>query len=340
MDPGQHVWGKRRQVTLSDVAREAGISQSAVSVVLNGARSGTRVSDSRRKAVLEAAERVGYRPNALARSLQTGRTQRIGVYSGGSSLDSRNSFYAQVLGGILVGAAECRQNTMIHSAGQDESGLLGLVSNRALDGLIVHADENDPILALLGELRVPAVAVADRISQLPSVVVDDVAGGDLQARHLASLGHRHVLLKQSNRWMGSAGARCATFRQVAESLGIRVTERYETFGENDGLDLSDVRVLTDGPDRATAVVGWSDHVAYRICDRLDLLGISIPEQVAVIGFDGFGHACTPKFDLTTIRAPWDKVGQSATHLLHALIEGDSVPSLTTLPVELVRGATT
>lgn len=340
MDQAEHIWGEHHRVTLNDVAREAGVSQSAASVILNGARSGTRVSTHRRRAVLEVAARMGYRPNALARSLQTGRTHRIGVYCGASCLDSRNSFYSQVLGGVLSAATELRQNTMIHSSGQEESDLLDLVSNRALDGLVVHATASDPILPLLCELRVPAVAIADKIDRLPSVVVDDVAGGKLQARHLASLEHRHVLLKRPIEWRGSSSARCGAFLQAAETLGLRVTERYETFDEDDGLDASDLRILTEGPDRATAVVGWSDQVAQRICDRLDQVGLAIPSDVAVVGFDGFRQPYTPKFDLSTVEAPWAEVGRSAVRLLHALIEGEAVPLLTTLPVEFVRGTTT
>ena len=340
MQDRQHSWGERHQVTLNDVAKAAGTSQSAASVVLNDARSGTRVSPERRRAVLEAAQRLGYRPNALARSLTTGRTHRIGVYSGRSRLDSRNSFYAELLGGVLVAAGEFRYNTMIHSSGWDLDGLLDLVSNRALDALIVHAAGDDKIIPLLGELRVPAVAVADPIDNLPTVVVDDAKGGELQAYHLASLGHRHVLVKQCGNLVHSANIRMASFIQTAEQLGIEVSKRYETFDEDYGLDRSDIHALSFGPDRATAVVGWSDDVAHRVCDHLDKLGFSVPKDVAVVGFDGMVHSFTPRHVLTTIRAPWAKVGSTAVSLLHALIEGESIPALTILPVEFVLGATT
>ena len=289
---------------------------------------------------MEAAERLGYRPNALARSLTTGRTHRVGVYSGKARLDSRNSFFMELLGGILETAGEYRQNTTVHSSGMDLAGLLDLVSNRALDALVVHASEDDPIIPLLGELCVPAVAVADRVDSLPSVVVDDAAGGELQAYHLHSLGHHHVLTKENPHPVGSAIIRMASFVATSEKLGLHVTRRMETTDENFGLDPSDIEALTLGPNRATAVVGWSDHVSQRICDRLDSLGFSVPKDVAVVGFDGTYHACTPRHVLTTIRAPWAHVGSTAVALLNKLIEGESVPALTTLPVEFVLGATT
>jgi DNA-binding LacI/PurR family transcriptional regulator len=246
----------------------------------------------------------------------------------------------ELLGGIFEAAGEYRQNTTIHSSGKDLDGLLDLVSNRSLDALIVHAGDDDPIIPLLGELRIPAVAVADRIERLPSVVVDDAAGGELQAFHLNSVGHRHVITKENPDPVSSAVIRMASFCGTAEKLGMKVSRRTETRDQNFGLGPVDIELLTLGSDRATAVVGWSDHVAQRICDRLDSLGFSVPKDVAVVGFDGTEHACTPRHVLTTIRAPWAKVGGTAVALLNQLIEGDSVSAVTTLPVEFILGATT
>jgi DNA-binding LacI/PurR family transcriptional regulator len=229
---------------------------------------------------------------------------------------------------------------MIHSYGWDLDGLLDLVSNRALDALVVYAGDDDPIIPLLGELCVPAVAVADPLQSLPTVVVDDAAGGELQAFHLATQGHQHVLAKQDPSRVRSAVIRMESFFSTAEKLGMRVTRRFETYHENFGLDPSDIETLTLGPDRATAVVAWSDHVAQRICERLDLLGFRVPQDVAVIGFDGTEHSCIPRHILTTIRAPWSQVGSTAVQLLNKLIDGQSVPALTTLPVEFILGATT
>ena len=335
----QHTWKRQYHVTLNDVAREAGVSQSAASVVLNGAQSGTRISLQKRRQVVEVAERLGYRPNALARSLISGRTNLIGVYSGRSRLDSRNAFYADLLGGVFEGAQKNSVNTVVHTTGGEPNNLLDLVSNRALDGLIIHAGHQDPILRLLGEFRLPTVSVADVVEGIPSVVVDDDLGGTLQARHMALLGHKHVLVKDST-YHASARTRCAAFERCAETLGIKVTHRYETYFENSGLDMEDLRVLSEGPDRATAVVAWSDFVAEQVCTKLTETGISIPQDVAVVGFDGFRQLISPKYRLTTIRAPWAEVGAAATDIVTSLIARKAVPSVTVLPVEFVRGETT
>ena len=340
MTDDQHTWKRPHHVTLNDVAREAGVSQSAASVVLNGAQSGTRISPNKRRQVVEVAERMGYRPNALARSLISGRTNLIGVYSGRSRLDSRNAFYADLLGGIFEGARRNGVNTVVHTTGSEPKHLIELVSNRALDGLIIHADHSDPILAILGEFRLPTVAVADIVEGIPSVVVDDEMGGILQARHLSLLGHKHAILKDSM-FHASAQARCSAFEREALKLGMRVTHRYATnYYEKEGLDLEDMRLVAEGPDRATAIVTWSDYFAEQACSKLNELGVSIPRGVAVIGFDGFRQSVSPKYHLTTIRAPWSEVGAKAADVVSSLVSRRSVPSVSTLPVEFVRGDTT
>jgi DNA-binding LacI/PurR family transcriptional regulator len=325
---------------LKDVAHSVGVSESTASVILNGARSGTRVSAETRKAVLEAAKRLGYRPNAHARSLQTGFSNRIGIYSGRSRLDARNAFFAELLGGVFDAAAAKGKNTVVHTSGGGLENMLDLVSNRAVDGIIVHPGPDDPLLAVLGELRVPAVAVADRISALPSICVDDRAGGALLAQHLSQIGHRHVLLKQAWWPAPSAVDRMSAFVETATRLGIVVTQRQEDPSDPEVLTPEEMELITRGQDRATAIFAWCDLSAERICRRLDQIGIGVPSEVAIVGFDGFHHPFPPKFELTTIRAPWAQVGSRAVETLEALVNGQSVAAVTMVPVEFVRGMTT
>ncbi|AIE87563.1 repressor of galETK operon [Fimbriimonas ginsengisoli Gsoil 348] len=323
-------------MTLRDVARSIGVSESTVSVVLNGTRSGTRVSATTRLSVIQAAEKLGYRPNAQARSLLTGRTNRIGIYSGRSRLTASGTFFADLLGGIFEGSGEVGMNTVVHTSGSEPDKLLDLVSDRAIDGLIIHARADDPIVPMLDELKVPTVAVVDAIDFLPSVTADDVSGGQMQARHLASRGHRHVLYKQTAATAQSAITRMEAFVESASAHGIRVTV-HEGLDNVSPLTDRDLQVLTDGDNRATALVGWNDWQAWAACAVLRERGMSIPGEVAVIGFDGFEFR---DFNITSIRAPWREVGGTAVSILSRLLSGDAVPALTNLPVEFVRGETT
>lgn len=330
----------RRSVTLQEVARAAGVSSSAASVILNGAKSGTRVSVTTQRAVLEVAARMGYRPHPLAQSLATGRSGRIGVYSGQARLDSRNAFFAEILGGVFDGAEQFQLDTVVHTSGNDEARLVNLLRGQSLDGLIVHPHPDDKILPLLGELMVPAVSIADATEGVPSVAVDDVEGGNLLARHLASLGHRHVLVKRSLPPRSSAIRRIAAFSETCSQLGIRVTMGVELSDIGAGLDASDLRVLTQSSDRATAVMAWSDAVAESVCQSLEAFGLEVPGDVAVVGFDGFRSRNASRFELTTVQAPWSAVGRQAVRHLDTLVRGEPVPMLTTLPVIFHHGNTT
>jgi LacI family transcriptional regulator len=340
MDQRERIWSDRAHVTLTDVAFAAGVSQSAASVVLNGARSGTRISSEKRLLVMETAQKLGYRPNDLARSLSTGSTSRIGVCSGNSRLDPRNTFVAELLSGIMEEASEFGLNTMVHTSGHGEHHLLDLMSSRALDGLIIHARIDAQIVPMLGELRIPAVAVADAFESLPSVVIDDEKGGEFQAHHLASMGHRRVLLKQASIPFPSAIRRAASFKAAAARLGLEVVEGFELPKNEGPLSIAEIRMIAEGPDRVTAIVAWNDGVAEQVCIKLSELGIKIPEFVAVVGFDGLPKSFLPLFNITTIRAPWYQVGRTAVQVLRSLIERKPVPAVTTLPVDFQRGSTT
>ncbi len=330
----------QRSVTLQEVAKAAGVSASAASAVLNGAKSGTRVSAATQRTLIEAAKRLNYRPHGVAQSLATGRSGRLGIYSGQTRLDIRNSFFAEVLTGVFESAEQFRLDTVVHTSGNDEARLVDLVRGHSLDGLIVHPAPDDPILSLLCDLQVPAVLIADARDDFPSITVDDHTGGTLLAEHLISKGHKHVMVKQSCPARRSATDRIAAFTETCHLRGVRVTESIEGSGGETGLDASDIDVLTRSRDRATAVMGWSDFVAETICRDLEAAGVSIPGDVAVVGFDGFEHRFTPKFNVTTIVAPWVAVGLAAVQQLHALILAEAVPIMTTLPVSIRVGNTT
>jgi DNA-binding LacI/PurR family transcriptional regulator len=121
---------------------------------------------------------------------------------------------------------------------------------------------------------------------------------------------------------------------------MRTTVRVESDTHPLGLDEIDMHLLTRSDDRATAVVGWNDITAIRICHVLNQKGLRIPEDVAVVGFDCFEQFIIPKFWLTSIRAPWSEVGKLAVESLIRLINNKSVPFVQTIPVSLRHGDTT
>jgi len=327
--------------TLKDIADEVGVTITTASYVLNGARSGTRVSDQTRAALLETAKRFGYRPNRVARSLVRQKSGVIAMYSSYEQINAKNYFFAEIMAGLQVGCAKAGVDLLIHTAppGTDNDTIAASLLDGRADGVIVHAATNHHLPHLIAESGVPAVAIADRVEFMPSVVVDDEQGGRLQARHLYERGHRRILYRPAFKPFASAVIRETVFREEARKLGMQVVDGQASI-PNQWSGLMDAeRALLMGPNRPTAIVCWEDIAADHSLVDLEEMGLRIPAEVAVIGFNGFSD-----FDrrrrLSTIDARWASAAELAVGILMRKIDGQDVPSETMLPVELVEGAST
>jgi len=352
MEGERQKWKSQKSATLKDVAKLAGVSESLASRAINGNLISSRISPVTRESVLGAAELLGYRPNEVARSLHRGRTNRLGVYSGiqsGSNrdllgkgelpIDASNVFFGALLAGMCKGCNNAGMELLIHSAGNSEAQLEELVASSSVDGLLIFAVPNDPLLNLLEKLRMPAVAMSDRVPGIPSVSADDQLGGKLQARYLAQKGHRHVILKQSYDRQWSTVERMNGFAEEAKKLQMQVSWSFETPGRQERLNDDDLRLITGGAERPTAYVDWNDSNAHLACEELVARGFAIPQDLAVVGFDGINHPYPLKYDLTTVKADWPSVGRRAAEVLSDLISGKTVPNITRLPVEFHPGST-
>jgi len=164
-------------ITAKEIGRQLGLSQPTVSRVLSGA-TGHRVSPETRQRVLEAAAQMGYRPNALARSLRQGRTNIIGFYTGYGYLDARNPFLAELIGGLQRAADPRRQDILLHGIfrGASTDDIYGELVDGRIDGLFLHTHSGDPLVARLQNSSLPVVAIADAIAHIPSVIADDAGG--------------------------------------------------------------------------------------------------------------------------------------------------------------------
>jgi DNA-binding LacI/PurR family transcriptional regulator len=179
------------------------------------------------------------------------------------------------------------------------------------------------------------VAFADAIDGVPSVVVDDVRGAELIAEHVAGLGHRRVVFAAGRNLPFSGRRRQHAFLESACSLGMDVTVR--SVGADEALDEFVTAAHADG---STAIVAWNDVDARRILATANRLGLEVPGDLAITGFDGCPSPYNDPFPLTTIRLPWAEAASQAVIVLDRLIKHQTVDEFTTLPVSLVRGATT
>jgi DNA-binding LacI/PurR family transcriptional regulator len=336
--PGRSLH-ERRPATLQDIARRVGVSKMAVSAALNDTSTTAGVSEATRSRIRAVARELGYRPNALARSLRSKRTNVIGLYSGYPYLDPRNAFFAAIIGGLQEGCVEYRKDLLLHTDFRRDSVeeiYAELVDGR-IDGLVMTAPPEDPLEQRLAASHLPVVVVADAAPALPSVVVDDAAGARLTFDYLTERGHRRLLYRSLDRRLFSAERRRAAYFAVAAERGLELAE-WCAPGRTGHDDSFLAGWLARPPEeRPTAILCWNDTAAYDLLAQCDRRGVRVPEELAVFGFDGDCHPTDFRWRLTTIRAPWAAVARTAVKLLVALIEGEAVPPKTVLPVDLVPG---
>jgi LacI family transcriptional regulator len=328
-----------RAPTLQDVAERAGVSKMSASLVLNGSRSNTRVSEATRQRIRRAAEDIGYHPNAVARSLSRRQTNVIAVCLDGFRTP-RGLFFSELLAGMHEGCHDHGKDLLFHGTFRDRStddAYAGLVDGR-IDGLILFARATDPLAERLAQtIRLPVVAVVDAIPGVPSVVADDATGGALMAERLHAGGHRFVAFVQREEPPESVVRRHAAFRAEATRRGMTVREIRLSgwMRETPETLATEIMKPQTGDGRPTAVAFWADPSAEIFLRQCARLGVRVPRDLAVIGYDG-----TPEsHDLTTVVAPWAEVARTAVGLLVARINGEEVPPETVLPVVLREGVT-
>ncbi len=211
-----------RAVTLGDVAAAAGVSKVAVSVVLNNGRSQVRVSPATRESIVETAQTLEYKPNAMARSLRRQRTDVIGFYSAqGQIFNPLHPFFGTVLKGLLDGCEDHRKDFLLHGTfrNRSENDIYLELLNGQIDGLVLYAREVTPLIQRLIDSRLPVVTIADEVPGLPCVTVDDSLGGKLLATYLADKGYKSVMYRVTDAVLPS------TIEQRWQSFRAEATAR-------------------------------------------------------------------------------------------------------------------
>lgn len=310
--------------TISDVAREAGVSVATVSNYLNGT---ARLSPTTYEAVQAATEKLGYVPNFNARSLRAQSTKTIGLLVP----NLINPFYTEMAASMERTAQEHGYQLMLCSSADDgdlEGRQIRTLLHRRVDGAVMVALEPTELGDRIRGSRFPIVCADRRIPGHRSITSDNRMGGRLALEHLVELGHRRIGMVVGDDHVENVKERVAGAREVLDRHGIEVSERSVVRGPQ-SLDTGVAAArLWDEPDPPTAVFATNDIIAmglYRVChDR----GLRIPEDVSVVGFDDVRWTELIVPTLTTVHQDVDEMVTRALDVLLEAIRsgsGDGAP---------------
>jgi DNA-binding LacI/PurR family transcriptional regulator len=324
--------------TITDVARRAGVSKSLVSLVMRGA---DHVSPGRRQAVHKAAAELGYRPNAMARSLVQRRTHLVGVMVS----DLHNPFFADVVAGIQDQAARAGYKVLVNTgnraAAHEADAVETLLQLRA-DGIILAAPVLDEEVILRASREVPIVLVG-REARAPSIDVvtnDDRAGAEVAVEHCVSLGHRRIAHIDGGQGAG-AQARRRGYEAAMRRLGLAsfILVVRGTFTEEGGHS-GGLALLAQSPP-PTAIIAANDLAAIGALNAIEESGRKVPDDVSLVGYDNTSLASLRHISLTTIHQPRLEMGKlSVDTLLERVDEGRTQTRRVVLSPRLVVRAST
>jgi LacI family transcriptional regulator len=329
------------RLTISDVARAAGVSKQTVSRVLND--KGELAPDTRAR-VLSVIRELGYRPNVAARSLLTGRTFTLGLVIP----DLRNPFCIDIAGGVHAAAQEAEYHVLLYDTSESpelEAQSVRLLHERRVDGIILCSSRlPDTRLAALIQGVGPVVLVNRWANglEVTQIGADYVQGMALATRHLIDLGHRRIGMVTLASDTANAQAKLHGYQQAMEQAGLPVSSSLVSRGSNSieggvlGADW-----LLDQPDPPTAIVSYGDAVAIGVLHACHRRGLRVPDDVAVIGFGGSEITAFLNPPLSTILIENRAMGYQAVRLLLDRVGTPEVPSalVRTEPRLIARAST-
>ncbi|MEE6262569.1 LacI family DNA-binding transcriptional regulator [Plantactinospora sonchi] len=317
---------------MSDVARAAGVSTATVSRVVNGHYG---VSAGTTTKVRAAIERLGYESSLVATSLRRSRTNVLGLVT-----HSFQSYTAEVFKGVMEALRRSGFDLIIYansdlygtySEGWEQRHLTRL-SGTLTDGCIVVTPWDDV------QSRTPVVVIDPaRNSTTPSVTADNLAGATAAVEHLLGLGHRRIGFIAGRASMAAAWLREEGYRAALTRAGLPVDQTLIAGGDFNPESAAPLaRNLLDRADRPTAIFAASDGMALMVLEVANKLGLSVPGDLSVVGFDNIPESAVAEPSLTTVDQSMYQLGYEAARMLKSLVTGDwEGPREMVLPTRLV-----
>lgn len=305
--------GRRRQPTIYDVAKAAGVAASTVSRAFS--RPG-RVNAETAERIRKVAAELGYRTNPLARALPTGCTSMIALVIS----DITNPFYAPIIQGAQAAAREAGFVLLLVDS-QESDQLEREALEHALptvEGIVLASSRMSDSAIRMNAKQRPTVVLNRAVSDVPSVVTDNVRGMRLATEHLADLGHRGITYLAGPEASWADGMRWRSLREAAAASGVRVHRHGPcpptiAAGANAALQIDD--------DRNSAVIAYNDQLAIGLIRGMRAMGRQVPRDMSVVGFDNIHVAELVTPGLTTVAAPLRAQGHAAVRSLLSMLNG-------------------
>jgi DNA-binding LacI/PurR family transcriptional regulator len=319
-----------KAVTINDVAREAGVSKTTAVFVLNN-RPGFSAAEGTRTRVREAAQKLGYRRSGLARALSTGRIYTVGVVL---RMDDSHLSYSVYAKDVLAAMARaCRaaglRLTLIPLVAEGVLSVDDVVDHR-VDGLILVSHYNDAFARQVYASRFPTVSFGSGYAER-LVDIDQRGGVRAATEYLLSLGHRRIAHVQGE----SVTSRAAMERRLGYQDALAAVGL-----EPQCLTLAEALTVIAKPDRPTAFVAYNDNAAWQLSVTARELGLRVPEDLSLIGFDNNVLAETAVPPLTTVENPLDAQAEGALKALQCLWQGKEPTKMAPIPTRLIHRQST
>ncbi|MCL4561301.1 MAG: LacI family transcriptional regulator [Chloroflexi bacterium] len=332
------------RVNISDIAKKAGVSKTAVSFAYNNPE---RLSQATVGHILKIAEELGYTPNPVARTLTTGHTGTIGVLVPQPIPEIiRNPFMPKFLEGI--GEVCTKEGLSLMIVPPLKGSMRRAIENAAVDGFItLGLEEYKATMLVLRQRGVPFVTVdSDPIEGAPSINIDDESGARAAMRHVLAAGHREIAIlairsgvqAHIEEYHGTLRYRMNGYLAALEEYHLTLDRRrislLECVSTEKGGQFG-FREIWKKKRHPSAIVAMSDIIAIGVMEAALNAGVKIPEELSIVGFDDIPLAKLVNPPLTTVAQPLTEKGKLAAELLLKTIAGNAVPTHHILPISLV-----
>ncbi len=331
----------KKRITIKDLARDTGLSIASISYVLN--RKGG-VGKEKRSLVMKAVKKLGYIPNYTARGLASNFSKLIGVCNPqtepGSRLMFKNPFYSELLSSIEY---ECRTHgyhVIISGTDADES-YFKLAKQRSLDGIIIIGTYSEKFYKELKRTNIPIVLIDTYLesSEFHNVGIDDRGGGYIATRYLLEKGHKDIgFVSGALRKRGVTQLRFEGYKDALIEYGIKLKKKFVFMGNvsfRAGVEQAE-NMVKQAPE-VTAIFCTADIIAIGAMKKLSEMGIKVPDDISVIGFDNLDISKYYPTAITTVGQDIQLKGSTAVEIILKDISGEiCTPQYRILPINIIE----